>query len=132
MKKDLGKRKFVILCVDDESTPLLLRKYVLEKAGYKVICAGSAKQALQIFDEGAIDLVLTDLLMPERSGADLACDLKERQPNIPVVLVSGVNEVPPEASCADLFLSKLEGPASLCGKISELLEGPRRLATGQS
>ncbi len=131
MKKDLGKRQFVILCVDDESTPLLLRKYVLEKAGYKVLCADSAKQALQMFDGGPVDLVLTDLLMPERSGAELACDIKARKSSVPVVLVSGVNELPPEASCADLFLSKLEGPASLCGKISELLTGPRRLATGQ-
>jgi hypothetical protein len=48
--------------------------------------------------------------------------VKQLYPKIPVVLVSGVNEIPPEATYADLFISKVEGPVSLCENISTVLE----------
>ena len=112
---------FVILCVDDEPVPLKLRKLVLEKQGYRVILANSATEALETMARQRIDLVLTDFLMPGVSGTELARRSKERAPEIPVVLYSGVNEVPEDAVYADLFLSKMEGPAAMCAKISELL-----------
>jgi CheY-like chemotaxis protein len=117
----VADRKYVILCVDDENTPLTLRKLVLEKAGYSVIPASSAPQALTTLALHDVDLILTDLLMPEMSGADLAREAKRRKPGLPVVLLSGVNEIPPDASCADLFISKVEGPVVLCKKIEEIL-----------
>src|SRR5580704_15915270 len=50
----------IILCVDDEVTPLTIRKCVLEKAGFHVITAGSAKDALEILRTTNIDLVVSD------------------------------------------------------------------------
>ncbi len=75
-----------------------------------------------------VDLVLTDLLMPGLSGTDLAREIKQRRPNLPVVLYSGVKEVPLDVALADLFLSKVEGPAAMCEKLSEILKKSRKAA----
>jgi CheY-like chemotaxis protein len=117
----MNARKFLILCVEDEQNSLIVRSRVLEKAGYDVIPANSATEALAILRSNTVDLVLTDLLMPGMSGADLAREVKTRYPSIPVMLFSGVNELPPEHEYADLFVSKLEGPAFLCEKVAEIL-----------
>jgi CheY-like chemotaxis protein len=118
----------VILCVDDEETPLLLRRLVLQKAGYEVITATSAAQALQIVASSGIDLVLSDHLMPCVTGTELARQVKASAPALPVILLSGVNDVPADADCADLFLSKLVGPVSLCESISRVLSKREQLS----
>ncbi len=115
--------KKVILCVDDEENSLILRKLVLEKWGYAVLTAGSASRAMEIVMSHHIDLVLSDQLMPDETGTELAKRIKANRPDLPVVLVSGVNEVPTDASFADLFISKLEGPENLCQKVAEMLTG---------
>ncbi len=117
----MAQPKRVILCVDDEENSLILRKLVLEKSGYAVMTAGSATQAMEILGSQAVDLVLSDQLMPDETGTELARRIKASRPGLPVVLVSGVNEVPADASFADLFISKLEGPENLCRKIAEVL-----------
>jgi len=110
-----------ILCVDDEKVALYLRQAVLQKFGFEVVTASSAKEALQMLGAQRFDLVLSDLLMPEMSGTELARVIKEKYPNLPVVVVSGVNEIPPEVRYADLFISKLEGPVVLCERLREIL-----------
>jgi CheY-like chemotaxis protein len=122
----LPEAKPVILCVDDEAIPLILRKSVLEKSGYKVIAAKSAAEALERLDQQPVDLVLTDLLMPGLSGTELARQIKQRKPGLPIVLLSGVNEIPEDAESADMFLSKVEGPVVLCEKISEMLRKSKK------
>jgi DNA-binding NtrC family response regulator len=117
----VADRKTLILCVDDEETPLFFRKLVLQKAGFDVLTATSAMQALDILAASSVDLVLYDVLMPNISGTELVRLIKERQPAMPVILVSGVNEIPPEAVHADMFISKLEGPEAMLGKIKGLL-----------
>jgi CheY-like chemotaxis protein len=94
---------------------------VLEKAGYSVIPASSASQALQSLSGTAVDLVLSDQLMPGGTGTELARQVKKLYPHLPVIIISGVNELPPDADCVDLFLSKIEGPAAMCEKISSVL-----------
>lgn len=118
----------MILCVDDETVPLTLRRLVLEKSGFQVIPAGSAAEALEVLKAQAVDLVLTDLLMPGLNGLELARKIKELTPALPIVLLSGVNEVPEDADCADLFLSKVEGPVAMCEKISAVLKKSRGTA----
>jgi CheY-like chemotaxis protein len=119
----VDQRKRMILCVDDEETSLILRKLVLEKSGFAVMTAGSANQAMEIVGSQPIDLVLSDQLMPGETGTELARRIKAVRPGLPVVLVSGVNEVPIDADFADLFISKLEGPENLCQKVREVLTG---------
>ena len=118
----MTNRRRVILCVDDENNPLVLRKLVLEKAGYEVVTARSGKEALRLAAERAFDLVLSDHLMPGMNGAELAQAIKSKQPNLPVILISGVNDIPPGANVADAFVSKVEGPDVLSKRITALLE----------
>ena len=115
------QHKAVILCVDDEERPLVLRKLVLQKAGYEVLTANSAKEALDVVGSRKVDLVLSDHLMPGTSGVELAQQIKARYPNLPVVLLSGVNEIPVGADSADAFLTKVEGPDKLCKEIAAVL-----------
>ena len=117
----MNEHKAFILCVDDEELPLLLRKLVLEKQGYKVVTASSASDALQALNEHRVDLVLTDQLMPGGTGTELAQSIKGLWPDLPVILISGVNEMPADASAADVFISKTEGPMAMCEKISAAL-----------
>jgi CheY-like chemotaxis protein len=119
----MNQRKVVILCVDDEENPLVLRKFVLQKAGYEVVTARSGKEALSVAGSRSVDLVLSDHLMPEMNGVELAQMVKARHPKLPVVLISGVNDIPAGAGTADAFVSKVEGPDILCQRIAAILHG---------
>ena len=113
--------KPVILCVDDEENPLVLRKLVLQKAGYDVVTAQSADEALRLLVSQRVDLVLSDHLMPGTNGSELAQKIKSQSPKLPVILISGMNEIPAGASSADIFLSKVEGPERLCREVAAML-----------
>jgi CheY-like chemotaxis protein len=116
-------QKTVILLVDDEQNPLILRKMLLEKEGYEVVTASGATEALGIISTRRVDLVISDHLMPGTTGAELARQIKASWPNLSIILLSGVKDIPPDADAADLFLSKVEGPEVLREKISLLLAG---------
>lgn len=121
----MPESKPLILCVDDEPNSLILRKLVLQKAGYEVITADSASQALDVLTSRKVDLVLSDQLMPGQTGTELARQVKARWPNVPIILLSGVNEMPADAHIADLFMSKVEGPVILCQKVNDVLSKSR-------
>jgi CheY-like chemotaxis protein len=114
-------RQMLILCVDDEENQLSIRKLVLEKAGYSVLTASSGHQALRLLALHEIDLVLSDHLMPGLTGTELTRQIKARNPKLPVILISAVNEIPADAIYADLFMSKLDGPIAMCQNISAVL-----------
>jgi CheY-like chemotaxis protein len=107
--------------VDDEELPLTLRKLVLETQGYQVVSARSAPDAMRLLTDHPVDLVLTDQVMPGGTGTELTQSIKKRWPNLPVILISGINEIPADAIHADSFISKVEGPATLCAEISTIL-----------
>jgi CheY-like chemotaxis protein len=117
----LSESKALILCVDDEPNSLVLRKLVLQKAGYDVVTANSAMLALDVLTSRRVDLVLSDQLMPGLTGTELARQIKSKWPSLPVILISGVNEIPADAGIADLFMSKVEGPAMMCQNINDVL-----------
>lgn len=111
-----------ILSVDDELNPLILRKMLLEKAGYRVLSASSGTEALRLFDFETPDLVLTDQVMQGMTGIELTRAIKARSPEMPVIIISGLNDVPADAAVADLFLSKLDGASKLLQNIAMVLE----------
>jgi CheY-like chemotaxis protein len=117
----LMNERDVILCVDDEENQLAIRKLVLEREGYSVLAASSGQQALVLLDCHAVDLVLSDHLMPGLVGTELTRQVKLRFPDMPVILISAVNEIPADAALADLFMSKLDGPVAMCRNVSEIL-----------
>ena len=115
-----------ILCVDDEEIPRTLRALVLRKQGYQVLTAASGPEALKVLDDTDVSLVLTDQMMPVMSGTELAKRVKAIRPGLPVILISGMNELPPDAIYADRFISKVEGPEPLFRAILEVLQGARQ------
>ena len=117
----MGSDKAVVLCIDDESVPLALRKLVLERADFRVMTASSAEQALNILDNHEVDAVVCDHLMPQMTGAVLAAKVKARWPKLPFLLLSGVNEIPAGAELADGFMSKLDGPDAMVDKVRSML-----------
>ncbi len=78
-----------ILLVEDEE---LLRSGIqelLEINGFKVIGAGDGAQALQWLAEAPVDLIVTDLVMPNMNGVDFVLRVREIHPDLPVIVVSG-------------------------------------------
>ncbi len=118
----MASDNITLLCVDDEDVPRMLRKLILQKQGYKVVTASSGKEALALLDEDEIDLVLSDQLMPGMSGTELAKVIKAGRPAMPVILISGVNEIPEDAMYIDRFVSKVEGPERLFQAVVEVLQ----------
>ena len=118
----MSANNITILCVDDEETPRTLRKLVLQKQGYQVIPVASGAEALEVLKQANVNLVLTDQMMPGMTGSQLTKSVKAIWPGMPVILISGVNEIPLDAGCADRFISKIGGPELLFRTVAEVLE----------
>src|SRR5215510_15096268 len=121
----------VILCVDDEEIPLEVRKQVLEMAGYRVLTATSASQALEIFRNNHVDLVLTEHIAPAAfGGGTLAAALKMLKPEVSIAIYSSDwKESPGDMRFADIFITKLVTTDELLSTIQELLaKSPPRAA----
>ena len=86
-----------------------------------MVAVSSGKEALAILAARHFDLVLTDQIMPGMMGTDLTRQVKLTTPSMPVVIISGINELPADASFADRFISKIEGPEALFNGIAEVL-----------
>ncbi len=80
-----------VLVVEDEPALLTMDKMILEKAGYRVLAAGTPTEAIRLAEEHAreIDLVITDVVMPEMNGRDLAERLKSLYPRMKILFMSG-------------------------------------------
>jgi CheY-like chemotaxis protein len=124
------KPKKTILCVDDNEQALSIRKILLETRGYRVVACNNGQQALEAFQRGGIDLVVTDLVMPGVDGSRLIQEIKELSPQTPAVLISGRVKIYERDTQADLFLPKgMYEPAELLERIRLLLvrkRGPKR------
>jgi PAS domain S-box-containing protein len=82
-----------VLVVDDDSLVLTSTSLLLEDLGHRVISAASGAQALELFDNGHdIDLVITDMVMPRMSGAQLAQAIRTLKPHLPIILATGYAE----------------------------------------
>ncbi|MDP5137906.1 PAS domain S-box protein [Rheinheimera baltica] len=84
--------KAVILLVDDEVELLEMNTLLLESAGYSVLAAQNAKQALGLSSKHHFDLLLSDIVMPEMNGFELAKALKATYPDLKVQLMSGYTD----------------------------------------
>jgi two-component system, NtrC family, response regulator len=82
-----------ILVVDDEKNYLLVLKELLGGEGYEVVIAQSASEALKVFQETELDLVITDMKMPGMSGMELLGVLKEKDLHLPVIMMTAYGTV---------------------------------------
>jgi DNA-binding response OmpR family regulator len=78
-----------ILIIDDEDQPRRMLQQVLIRAGYEVIEARDGNQGLQLFRASPTDLIITDILMPEKEGLETIIDLRREFPAIKIIAISG-------------------------------------------
>ena len=78
-----------ILVIDDEELVRLTLRQTLEKAGYEVAEAQDGKEGLEIQNEVPVDLVITDIIMPEMDGMEMIHALRQKHPDVKVIAISG-------------------------------------------
>jgi CheY-like chemotaxis protein len=98
--------KKVILCVDDNEQELSVLSFMLATNGYRVVSATSGQQAISLFTETAVDLVLTDTLMPQMNGIQLVDRLKAIASHVPMILLGDPQRMAGEMHGADALLAK--------------------------
>jgi PAS domain S-box-containing protein len=117
-----------ILLLEDEDIVRNLTCQILESAGYKVVEAARGEEAIKSFkaENGSIDLLLTDVVMPEMSGKEVADRICELRPSMKVLFMSGyTDEAIVHHGVLDSnvqFIQKPFTPAALAIKIREVLE----------
>jgi DNA-binding NtrC family response regulator len=114
-----------ILIVDDERIVLDSCKRVLEADGYSVTLATSADKALESMSAEAFSLILMDIKMPGRDGMSLMREVKEKWPDVPVIIMSGyaTNETVIQVAKTDAasFIAKPFTPDELAEAIRKVL-----------
>jgi len=81
-----------ILVADDEMSIRLLYSEELREEGYEVFTASNGKEALEVVAKEPLDLIILDIKMPEMSGIEVLRQIKEKYPNLPVLLSSAYSE----------------------------------------
>lgn len=111
-----------ILCIDDDSSILELRRRVLESSGYGVLTAPSGVDGLKLVSQGAkVDLVLLDYLMPGMNGDEVAENLKSEFPALPVIAMSGAHLPERMMETVDACIPKGQRVEILLSMISKTL-----------
>jgi DNA-binding NtrC family response regulator len=85
-----------ILIIEDDQQMREMVKQMLQRAGHTAIGAGDGHEGMQIVHEQAIDLIITDIIMPEQEGLETIMQVRRDYPNIPVIAISGGGRVEPE------------------------------------
>jgi len=117
----------VILLVEDELIVREVTREVLQHAGYSVLESSSPGEALHLAGkhQGRIDLLLTDVVMPEMNGADLAHRLQNLQPDLITVFMSGYPEgdiAPRISRTSAVHIQKPFTVDALLSRIGEVLQ----------
>lgn len=122
--------KKIILCVDDNEQDLSVLKFMLVTNGYRVLSAATGQEAIEIFSENSIDLVLADHGMPQMSGDQLVGRLKRIGSHVPMVLLGDPQKMIGQTHAADALLAKKTcSPQELLERIkvmSARKRGPRK------
>ncbi len=112
----------LILCVDDESSGLLMRRLLLESQGYRVLTAENGAEGIAILSAEAVDLVLLDYLMPGADGGAVADAMKKIKPSVPILMLSAYVDLPLESvTHVDRYVIKGQSPPALLSAVAELL-----------
>lgn len=119
-----------LLIADDEPVVLSLARNILAKHGYHVYPATDGKEALEVFRQHqAIDLLLTDVVMPAMSGPELAHEIKQEAKDLRCIFMSGYDpDQIRDKGAGDLgcdYLRKPFTPEALLRKVRNTLDAPR-------
>jgi two-component system response regulator CpxR len=122
--------KKIILCVDDNEQELSVLSFMLATNGYRVVTACTGQEAIGIFAEMQVDLVLSDFGMPQMNGNQLIDRLKQIASHVPMILLGDPQKMSSEMHAADALLAKKNcSPQELLERIkvmSARKRGPRK------
>lgn len=125
--------KKIILCVDDNEQELSVLKFMLSTNGYRVVSANNGHDAIGIFADNAVDLVLSDYAMPQMNGDQLVNQLKQIASHIPMILLGDPQKMGDQLHGADALLPKKTcSPQELLERVkimSARKRGPRKGAS---
>jgi len=120
-----------ILLVEDEESVRMIGRIALESQGYRVLEAECGADALRVAEgAGDLHLLVSDMVMPEMNGRELADALRHRHPALRVLFVSGYTDdmvfLDGVRNAVDAFLQKPFSPLGLARKVREVLDAPAR------
>ncbi len=98
--------KKIILCVDDNEQELSILSFMLSTNGYRVLSATTGQEAIDIFAETPVDLVLADYGLPQMNGGQLVERLKQIASHVPMLLLGDPQKMGGEMHAADALLAK--------------------------
>jgi PAS domain S-box-containing protein len=110
-----------VLVVEDEDAVRRVARRMLEENGFSVLEAGCVAEGLRRLQDDSVDLVLTDVIMPQGSGTDLEAAAAELRPNVPVVLMSGYSDWQRASARSGRVLVKPFTADALVARIHEAL-----------
>ncbi len=113
-----------ILLVEDEESVRRFAAMTLEAKGYRVLQAANGLEALKTLESSAVDLVVSDVIMPELGGVALAKRLREHTPSPPILFMSGHAESAlhrVDGAASEAMLQKPFSPFELAKKVREVL-----------
>jgi DNA-binding NtrC family response regulator len=102
-----------VLVIDDDWSIREVTTMMLERAGYKAISASTSEDCMAIMGTNRVSLALVDVIMPDKNGLELALEINQRWPEVPIILMSG--KVPTEADSIRNF----NGHFGISGSISK-------------
>lgn len=85
-----------ILIIDDDVQILNMLRQTLECEGYDVLEASNGKQGIKLYRENPADLIITDIIMPEKDGIETILELKRDYPDVKIIAISGGGRINPE------------------------------------
>jgi CheY-like chemotaxis protein len=112
----------VLLCIDDDETQVLVQRAMLHSKGFDVVVATGGRDGIAAFGNHHVDLVVVDYRMPDLDGGTVARKLREKNPRVPIVMFTGVDDISPDALAAvNSLVKKGESPTALSDEVQRLL-----------
>lgn len=129
MPKKQSARKKRILLVEDEKPIAQTLELKLAKSGFEVTCAYDGMECMAYIEQEPFDLVLLDLVMPEKDGFTVLEELKNKKMRPPVIVLTNLGQEEDELRCkalgADDYFVKADTPLiTIVERVSRLLEIP--------
>lgn len=118
-----------ILVIDDEPSILLMIRKMLEKDGHSVELALNGRDGMELFERTKPDLVITDIIMPEKEGLETIFELRRKYPDLKIIAISGGGRISPDGYLpgakllgADMVFAKPLIPKEFIEAVAKLLK----------
>ena len=93
--RNFGKPMARILVVDDDEGVRMMLRVLMEKSGYEVVEAGNGNEAVLSIQAHTPALVIMDIVMPEKEGLETILEVRQFQPDLPIIAISGGGRIGP-------------------------------------